>query len=84
MSKTYEEGEAAAVNRKAAIPIQLTWQDIVIKAHPPKGKCCKGRGALTEEKTIINNVSGTVLPGQFLAIIGASGKLNTHRITWTL
>jgi len=39
---------------------------------PPTGKC-KPRGALTEPKTIIEGVSGTVMPGQFLAIIGASG-----------
>jgi ABC-type multidrug transport system ATPase subunit len=29
---------------------------------------------LKEKKTIIDGVSGTVMPGQFLAIIGASGK----------
>jgi ABC-type multidrug transport system ATPase subunit len=41
---------------------------------PATGRC-KGQGMLKEEKVIINGVSGTVMPGQFLAIIGASGKL---------
>ena len=40
---------------------------------PPKGRC-KPKNALKEPKEIIRNVSGTVMPGQFLAIIGASGK----------
>lgn len=32
---------------------------------------------VTQEKIIIDNVSGTVQPGQFLAIIGASGAGKT-------
>jgi len=57
-------------------PIQLSWKEIIITAVPPTGKC-KPRGALTEPKLIIDNVSGTVQPGQFLAIIGASGAGKT-------
>ena len=54
-------------------PVQLTWEDIVITAMPPTGRC-KPKNALKEPKEIIRGVSGTVMPGQFLAIIGASGK----------
>lgn len=43
---------------------------------PPKGRC-KPKNALKEPKEIIRNVSGTVMPGQFLAIIGASGAGKT-------
>lgn len=43
---------------------------------PPKGRC-KPKNALTEPKEIIRGVSGTVMPGQFLAIIGASGAGKT-------
>jgi len=43
---------------------------------PPKGRC-KPKNALTEPKEIIRGVSGTVKPGQFLAIIGASGAGKT-------
>jgi len=57
-------------------PIQISWQDIRITAMPPTGRC-KARGALKEPKVIIDGVSGTVLPGQFLAIIGASGAGKT-------
>ena len=51
--------------------MQISWSDIKIKAVPPQGRCKKAVG---EEKVIIDGVSGSVLPGQFLAIIGASGK----------
>ncbi len=54
--------------------IQLTFEDVVIKTIPrSQGKCCK-KGPVEQSKVILNNVSGTVKPGQFLAIIGASGK----------
>lgn len=54
-------------------PIQISWENITITAQPPQGRC-KPKNAITEPKEIIRGVSGTVLPGQFLAIIGASGK----------
>ena len=54
--------------------MQLTWEDITIEAVPATGRC-KGEGTLKTRKTIIRGVSGTVQPGQFLAIIGASGKI---------
>jgi len=53
--------------------IQLTFEDVVIKTIPQQRKCCK-KGTVEPSKIILNNVSGTVKPGQFLAIIGASGK----------
>jgi ABC-type protease/lipase transport system fused ATPase/permease subunit len=54
--------------------IQLTFEDIVIKTIPQKRKCCQ-KGPVLPAKVILNNVSGTIQPGHFLAIIGASGKL---------
>jgi hypothetical protein len=55
--------------------VQLSWHDISIVANPPTGRC-KPRGGIKEPKTIIDGVSGTVMPGQFLAIIGASGNFS--------
>jgi len=39
----------------------------------PVKKRCGKQGNMMPKK-IIDGVSGTVMPGQFLAIIGASGK----------
>lgn len=58
--------------RQKKRPVQLSWEDITITANPPAGKC--GKKGVGEPKEIIRGVSGTVMPGQFLAIIGASGK----------
>ena len=61
--------------------VQLTWDNIEITALPPSGKCGKrNKNALKEPKVIIDGVSGTAMPGQFIAIIGASGKFNLHLI----
>lgn len=77
MAKVIEELGAAledAPVKRDKQPLQLTWTDITIKAMPATGRC-KPQGALKQERTILDKVSGTVMPGQFLAIIGASGKI---------
>jgi ABC-type multidrug transport system fused ATPase/permease subunit len=60
--------------------MQLSWEHIVIKAIPKMKKCGKAIQPPPQPKVILNDVSGTVLPGQFLAIIGASGKFNNDHI----
>lgn len=47
----------------------------------PKAGCCGKKGPL-EPKAILNGVSGTVLPGQFLSIIGASGAGKTTLLNY--
>lgn len=69
------KGEKAKGN-----PIQLTWKEIHITAIPPKKGCCRKEQA--DPKVIIDDVSGTVLPGQFLAIIGASGAGKTTLLNY--
>lgn len=53
-----------------------------ITANPIQKKCCKGSGPPAEPKLIINGVSGTVLPGQFVSIIGASGAGKTTLLNY--
>lgn len=62
------------IRKSANMLMQLSWVDIVITADPPTGRCSNKSGQITDRKIIIDNVSGTVMPGQFLAIIGASGN----------
>ena len=53
----------------------LQWQDIEITALPQPGKC--GKKPIGEKKLILDNISGSVLPGEFVSIIGASGAGKT-------
>ena len=76
----------ATVKKMKKKPIQISWEDIEIYAEIKKGGCCgakpKEGEPLIEKKPIIRGVSGTVMPGQFLAIIGASGKYFIRYTTW--
>jgi len=65
------------IRRSVKQSLQLTWIDISIRTDPVKPKCTMGTHILPPVKTIIDNVAGTVQPGQFLAIIGASGAGKT-------
>lgn len=57
--------------------IQLSFQDIQISTDPVVKGCC-GKTTLTgAPKIVIDGVSGTVMPGQFVAILGASGAGKT-------
>jgi len=57
--------------------IQLTFENIYITAMPV------GKKKKTEKpKLIINGCSGTILPGQFLAILGASGAGKTTLLNY--
>jgi hypothetical protein len=53
--------------------VQLTFENIVIRTVPKQKKCGRAIKDAPQPKVILNDVSGTILPGQFLSIIGASG-----------
>lgn len=57
-----EGGISADAPRRDKSLIQLNWVDITIKAMPATGRCAS-QGALKVERTIIDCVSGAVLPG---------------------
>jgi ABC-type multidrug transport system fused ATPase/permease subunit len=52
------------------LSVQLSWKNVTVKVEEIK----KDHGKITKEnKTILDNLSGTVHPGQFLAILGSTG-----------
>lgn len=55
--------------------IDLSWEHLNIKATTKKRQIGVGkRKTITEEKTILNNISGSVRHGKFTAIMGPSGN----------
>lgn len=79
--KIEEEVTKTVSKNVTKTPSQLTWENVTITAIPPKKRCGKGKNDPVVPKEIIRGVSGTVKPGQFLAIIGASGKYAEHSLT---
>ena len=69
----------STVFNKARVSVALSWENINIEANPEAAGCCKKPkpGEEAQPKNILNDVSGCVLPGQFLSIIGASGAGKT-------
>ena len=60
------------------LQIQLTWENIEIETKASKP--CKG--PKKEPFQILKGVTGTVKPGEFLAIIGASGSGKTTLLSY--
>lgn len=61
--------------------IQLTWKNISISASPKKPFCRKMPDD-AKYTTILEDLSGTVKPGQFLSILGASGAGKTTLLNY--
>jgi len=71
------------VRTKQDNPVQLTFKDIVITTVPATKKCgCCKIADPQKPKVIINGVSGTIMPGQFVAILGASGAGKTTLLNY--
>jgi len=72
MSKGYSQVDDANlidthISNRQHTQVQISWKNIRIATNPKKGS----------SKVILNSVSGSVMPGQFLSILGASGAGKT-------
>lgn len=54
--------------------IQLTFKNVQIRTTPRARRFYDRNNEMPETKIILDNVNGTILPGQFVSIMGASGK----------
>ena len=64
--------------------LQLTFKNVTITA-PLRRRCCgknKVKEGVETERVILDNLSGTVMPGDFLSIIGASGAGKTTLLNY--
>ena len=62
------------------LSIQLTWKNVIVSVDEfIKNGCHQSK---KNRKTILNNLSGTVLPGQFLAILGSTGAGKTTLLNY--
>ena len=59
----------------------MSWHDIVITAEAPRG-CCGKIIPGAKDRVIINGVNGSVHPGNFVSIIGASGAGKTTLLNY--
>lgn len=64
---------------KPNVEVCLSWKNVKIEANMPSEKkgCRKAVDQGPKKKLILNNLSGCVLPGQFVSILGASGAGKT-------
>ena len=59
-----EDGGRKIFKPSTKKPLQLTFENIVIRTVPKVKKFCKGKNyEAPKPKTILNGVSGTILPG---------------------
>ncbi|KAJ4828460.1 ABC transporter G member 9 [Turnera subulata] len=68
--------EVASLFAKANRPVVLKFEDVVYKVKLSKSGFC-GKTIKTEEKTILKGMTGMILPGEMLAILGPSGSAKT-------
>ncbi|KAF9666811.1 hypothetical protein SADUNF_Sadunf16G0267300 [Salix dunnii] len=75
-----KQPEVAAIFKKVNRAIALKFEEVVYKVKLTTAGFC-GKITKTEEKIILKGVTGKVLPGEMLAMLGPSGSSKTTLLT---
>ncbi|XVF78170.1 hypothetical protein PTKIN_Ptkin14bG0108100 [Pterospermum kingtungense] len=73
--------EATAIFKKTNQPVVLKFVDVVYTIKHRKVGILFGKKSSSEEKVILNGVTGIVQPGEMLAMLGPSGSGKTTLLT---
>ncbi|XP_062170526.1 ABC transporter G family member 9 [Alnus glutinosa] len=79
-NKKNTDTESPGIFMKANRPVTLKFEDVVYKIKTKK-RVLLDRKAKSEEKVILNRITGVVEPGEVLAMLGPSGSGKTTLLT---